>query len=158
LGEVGKEDFPISLGTFFSLAGEGLFFNDSRADVLEEFEDLHNVFVIEFGGKLGEGGDEWFEKRSVLVLVISEFFEDFVVSALDLGKCNSVDHVVDELNSFLEGGDGDRVLVIFFRPSSVFSFSLGCSLFDGFYGLIVILVGLVEVNASLLEDFLVVGD
>jgi hypothetical protein len=120
LGEVCKEDFPISLGAFFSLAGKGLFLNNSSADVLEELKDLHNVLVVELGGELGKRGNEWLEEGSVLVLVVAELFKDFIVSALDLGEGNSVDHVVDELNSFLEGGDGDRVLIIFFSPTSVF--------------------------------------
>jgi hypothetical protein len=112
LGKVAKENFPVSLCTLFSLARDCLFFNDAVADVLQQLEDLDNVLVVELGGELCERGDQWLEERSVLVLVVSKLVEDLVVARLDLCESNTVDDVVDELNTFLECGDGDGVLVV----------------------------------------------
>jgi len=47
--EVVQEDFPISLRSLFSLLGSFLFFNDSLSDVVKQFQNLHNIFVIQFG-------------------------------------------------------------------------------------------------------------
>jgi len=69
-----------------------------------------------------------------------------------------VDHVVDKLDTFLKGRDRDGVLVIFLSPTSVLSLALCGSGFNRLDGLIVVLVGLVEVNACLLEDLFVIGN
>jgi len=52
--EVVQEDFPISLGGFFGSLGRFLFFNDSLSDVVKQFQNLHDVFVVQLGGNLGQ--------------------------------------------------------------------------------------------------------
>lgn len=158
LDEVVKEDGPILLGLFFGLSGKGLFFNESGSDVVEEGEDLHDVLVVQLSGQLGQRSDEWLEERSMFALVISKFLQNLVVSGLNLSESNSVDHVVDQLDSFLQGGDGDRVLVVFLLPSLVLGVSLGGSSLDGLDGFIEILFSLSQINLSLSQDIFVIGD
>jgi len=50
--------------------------------------------------------------------------------------------VVDEFDSFVEGGDLDGHFVVFVGPFFVSGFSFGGSDFDGFDGFVVILDGL----------------
>jgi len=66
--------------------------------------------------------------------------------------------VLDELDTFFEGGDLDLSLVVFISPLGVFSFSFSGSLLDGLNGLIVILVGLSKTSFSVREDFGVVNN
>jgi hypothetical protein len=94
----------------------------------------------------------------VFALVISKFLQNLVVSGLNLSESNSVDHVVDQLDSFLQGGDGDRVLVVFLLPSLVLGVSLGGSSLDGLDGFIEILFSLSQINLSLSQDIFVIGD
>lgn len=158
LDEVVKEGFPISLGLNFSISGNGLFFNESGSDVVEEGEDLHDVLVVQLSGQLGQRSDEWLEERSMFALVISKFLQNLVVSGLNLSESDSVDHVVDQLDSFLQGGDRDRVLVIFLLPSGVLSKSLGGSSLDGLDGFIEVLFSLSQIDLSLSQDVFVISD
>lgn len=135
---MGQEDAPVFLGLELGLRGDGLFLDDSGSDVLQEGEDLHDVLVVELGGQLGQRGDQGLEQRGVLVLVVSQLLQDFIVSALDLSESDSVDHVVDQLDSLLQGGDGDGVLVVLLGPSDVLRLSLLGSGDDGLQGLIVV--------------------
>jgi len=66
--------------------------------------------------------------------------------------------VLDELDTFFEGGNLNLSFVIIISPLGVFNLSLFGSLVDGIDGLIVVLLGLSEVNLSLFEDGTVVGD
>lgn len=94
----------------------------------------------------------------MFALVISKFLQNLVVSGLNLGESNSVDHVVDQLNSFLQGGDRDSVLVVFLLPSLVLGVSLGGSSLDGLDGFIEVLLSLGQINLSLSQDIFVIGD
>lgn len=94
----------------------------------------------------------------MFALVISKFLQNLVVSGLNLSESNSVDHVVDQLNSFLQGGNGDSVLVVFLLPSLVLGVSLGGSSLDGLDGFIEVLLSLGQINLSLSQDIFVIGD
>lgn len=156
--EVGEEGFPILLALLFTESGGGLFFDDGGSDGLEEVQNLHDVFVVELGGKLSERGDEGLEKGGSGGGGFLEFFEYFVVSDLNLGEGNTVDHVLDELDALFEGGNLDGLGVIFFSPFVVFSFTLGCAGGDGVNGLVVILVGLFKVNLGLFNNFGIIAN
>lgn len=158
LNEVVKEVSPVLLGLNLSLSGDVLLFNESGSDVVEESEDLHDVLVVQLSGQLGQGSDEWLEKRSVFALVVSQLLQDLVVSGLNLGEGNSVDHVVDQLDSLLQGGDGDRVLVVLLSPSLVLSGSLGSSSLDRLDSLIEISLSLSQIDLSLGQEVIVFGD
>ncbi len=73
LVEVGKENFSASLCKLFSLARDCLLFNDPVTDVLQQqLEDVDSVLVVELGGELlCDRGDQWLEKKSLLVLIVS---------------------------------------------------------------------------------------
>ena len=108
-------------------------------------------------------------------LVFSQFFQNLVVSWLELGECDSVDHVLDDLdsylciinyiiniikyyNTFLEGGDFDGHLVVLIGPLLVFGLSLGGPGLDGVDGLFVVSLSLGEVNSGLLQNVFIVGN
>lgn len=158
LDEVVKEVGPVLLGLGFSSSGNVLFFNKSGSDIVKEGEDLHDVLVVQLSGQLGQGSDEWLEEGSVFALVVSQFLQDLVVSGLNLSEGDSVDHVVDQLDSFFQGGDGDGVLVVFFSPSVVLSSSLGGSFLDGLDGFIEVSFSLGQVDFSLGQDIFVISD
>jgi len=107
---------------------------------------------------LGEGRDEGLEEGGVLSVVSSELLEDLVVSGLDLGEGDTMNHVLDQLNTLLESGDLDLGLVVLISPLLVLGVSLGGTGFDGLNGLIVILVGLFETLLGSGEDVSVVGN
>jgi len=65
---------------------------------------------------LSKGRDEGLEKGGVLSISNSELFEDLVVSSLDLSEGNTVNHMLDQLNSFFESGDLDLGLVVIISP------------------------------------------
>lgn len=87
-----------------------------------------------------------------------EFVKDFLVSGLDLGEGDAVDHVLDELDSFFEGGDLNGLDVVVLGPFAVFNFSFVGAVIDSFNGLIVVLVGLFQINGSLLHNFSIFSD
>lgn len=158
LNEVVKEVGPILLGLNLSLSGNALLFNKSGSDIVEEGEDLHDVLVVQLSGQLGQRSDEGLEQRSVFALVISQLLQDLVVSGLNLSEGNSVDHVVDQLDSLFQSGNRDRVLVVFLSPSGVLSSSLGSSSLDGLDGFIEILLSLSQIDLSLGQDIFVVSN
>jgi len=75
-----------------------------------------------------------------------------------LRESNTVEHVVDEFGTFVEGGDLDGHVVVFVGPFFVSGLSFGGTDFDGRNGFVVIVVGLGEVNSGLGEDFFVISD
>jgi len=156
--EGGEEGFPVTLGLFLVLLGELLLLNDTGADVLEEIQNLDDGLVVELGGELGEGGNEGLEEGGVLVVGGSKLLEDLVVTGLDLGESDTVDHVLDELDAFLKGGDLDGLFVVIGSPFAVLGLTFGGALFDGFDGLVVVLVGLLELLLGRVEELLVVDD
>lgn len=150
VGKVVFEGSPVgSLGVFgVSVVSLGL--SEGRVDVVEEVEDLDDVFVVKFGGEFGEAEDEGLEKGGEFVGLL-EVFLDLFESGFDLGEGDSVDHVFDELDGFIDLGDGGGVFVVDVDPSGVFSFSLGVSGFEGIDGFIVVGGGEVEVEFGLFE-------
>lgn len=107
---------------------------------------------------MGKRGDKGLEESGLLSVSVSELVEDLVVSGLDLGESNTVNHVLDQLNTLFESGDLDLGLVIFISPLLMLSVSFGGTLFDGFNGLIVVLVGLIELLLRSTEDIFVIGN
>jgi hypothetical protein len=73
-----------------------------------------------------------------------------------LGEGNSVDHVLDQFDSLFQSGDFDGGLVVFVSPGGVFGFSLGSSGGDGVNGFFVVVLGLGQIDFSLLQDVFVV--
>jgi hypothetical protein len=99
--ELGEEGFPVRLGLFFVELGGGLFFDDGGSDVVEEVHDFHDVFVVKLVGQLGQLGDEGLEEGGLLGAGgFGELFQDLVVSGFNLRECDTVNHVLDELDSF----------------------------------------------------------
>lgn len=157
VGEGGEEDFPISLGLLFVGGGDFLFVDDGLSDVVKEIEDLHNGFVVKsLGGELGEGRDEGLEHGGSLSTGGSELLNHLLVSGLDLSEGNSVNHMLDKLDTFFEGGNGDLGLIVLISPLLMSSVSLVGTVIDGINSLIVILLSLLEGSLSGGKDRLVI--
>jgi len=151
--ELLEEFFPIRLSLLFKESGLGLFFNNSCSNAIEEVHDFHDVFVVKLVGQLSKLGNEWLEKSGLLSAgLFLELFQDLVVSGFNLSEGNTVDHVLNELNTFFQSSDFNRRLVILFSPLGVFSVSLISALLDGSKGFIIVSLGLGEISLSVGDD------
>lgn len=146
------------LGGFFSESVSVLLLEGGGSNAVQEVEDLHDVLVVQLGGELEEGSDKGLEEGALLVVAFSKLVNDLLVSGLDLGECNAVNHVLDELDSLFQGSNlyGEDVVLV--SPLAVFRFSLGSAGLDGGDGLVVVFVGLFQISGGLDKDGGVFGD
>ena len=61
-----------------------------------------------------------------------------------------MDHVLDDFDTLFQGGDFDGGLVVFIGPGGVFGFSLSSSGFNSFNGFFVVVLGLSQIDFSVL--------
>jgi len=154
VAEVVFEGSPVFSLLIFGVSVISLGLFKGIVDVVKEVEHVDDVFVVKLGGEFRKTDEEGFEEGGEFIGLL-EVFLDLFESGFDLGEGNSVDHVLDELDRFVDVVDGGGVFVIDVNPSGVFSFSLGISGFEGRDGFIVVGGGEVKVDLSLVEEFFV---
>lgn len=152
VGKVVFEGSPVGGLLGFSVSIVSLGLGEGVVDVIEEVEDVDDVFIVKFGGEFRQTDDEGLEEGGEFGALL-EVFLDLFESGLDLGEGDTVDHVLDELDGFVDLVDGVGVFVVDVDPAGVFSFSLGGTGFEGGDGFVVVGGGEVQVGLGLGQQF-----